>query len=408
MWSRVSAAVVGAVLVVGLFGAPAEAAATPSKVGLITFTGASLSGTNASLTLRWPAARNARSYELFISPSYSGVMKAKVYKRTSKTSITLAGLKRGATYYVTVRGVNGAKKGARASRVGRTTIVSQGTGVHEPRSVTTWNLCSEKSGCVEGGGAWSRREAAFRAFVQARRPSVLALQESKVLASGRPTAVPDYTRAVYYSSKSLFLDSSVYGVVTKGDVPRDRLDGTLRECREADDGRYGCFSLGNGKYAVWAEVEDLATGQHVIYVSVHLTSGKSDTAARTRRTEVSGLVDAVANANPEGLPVVLAGDWNSHRNRSNDWQASVLRGAGYRDAYDLARSVGRQHHNSYNDWQTTPPTSVTWGDHVDKVWVVPGRAVVRRWENAAPMAGARYAAPLVSDHNPVLVQVSLD
>lgn len=52
MWSRVSAAVVGAVLVVGLLGVPAEAAAKPSKVGLITFTGASLSGTKASLSLR--------------------------------------------------------------------------------------------------------------------------------------------------------------------------------------------------------------------------------------------------------------------------------------------------------------------------------------------------------------------
>lgn len=408
MWSRVSAAVVGAVLVVGLFGAPAEAAAKPSKVGLITFTGASLSGTKASLSLRWPAARNARSYELFISPSYSGVLKAKVYKRTSKTSITLAGLKRGATYFVTVRGVNGSRKGARASRVGRTTIAAQGSGAHAPRSVTTWNLCTEKSGCVSGGGSWSRRQAAFQAFVQARKPSVLALQESKVLASGRPTAVPGYTRAAYYSSKSLFLNPAIYGVVTKGDATRDQIDGTLRECREADDGRYGCFSLGGGKYAVWAEVEDLVTGQHVVYVSVHLTSGKGDREAAVRRTETTRLVDAVRQINPEGRPVVLAGDWNSHRNRSNDWQASVLRAAGYRDAFDLARSVGRQHHNSYNDWKTTPTTSVTWGDHVDKVWVVPGRSVVTRWENAAAMSGSRYAAPLVSDHNPVLVRLSLD
>ncbi|MCR4514606.1 endonuclease/exonuclease/phosphatase family protein [Aeromicrobium sp. 50.2.37] len=408
MWSRVSAAVVGAVLVVGLFGAPAEAAAKPSKVGLITFTGASLSGTKASLSLRWPAARNARSYELFLSTSYSGVMKAKVHKRTSKTSITLTGLKRGATYFVTVRGVNGSKKGTRASRVGRTTIASQGSGARASRSVTTWNLCTEKSGCTSGGGAWSRRQAAFQAFVKARKPSVLALQESKVLASGRPTAVPGYTRAAYYSSKSLFLNPAIYGVVTKGDTTREQLDGTVRECREADDGRYGCLDLGGGKYAVWAEVEDLATGQHVIYVSVHLTSGKGDREATVRRTETTRLVDAVRQINPEGLQVVLAGDWNSHRNRSNDWQASVLRSAGYRDAYDLARSVGRQHHNSYNDWKTTPTTSVTWGDHVDKVWVVPGRTVVTRWENAAPMSGSRYAAPLVSDHNPVLVRLSLD
>jgi exonuclease III len=358
--------------------------------------------------MTWPAARSARSYEVFVSRSYSGVMDAKVFKRTTSRSTTLTGLTPGATYYVTVRGVNGSAKGPRASRVGRTTIVAQGTGRHASRSVLTWNICSEKSGCVAGGGAWSRREATFLKVVAARRPSVLALQESKVLASGRPTAVPGYTRAAYWSSKSLFFDSSVYGLVTKDGTPREALDGSLRSCAEAPGGRYGCLDLGGGKYAVWAELQDLASGQRVVYVSAHTTSGKGETEALARRAEVRRLLAGVRTVNAEGLPVVLAGDWNSHRNRSNDYVGAELRAAGFRDAFDLARSVARQHHNSYNDWETRPTISITWGDHVDKVWVQPRRAVVSRWENSAPMTSGRYTAPLVSDHNPVLVRVSLD
>ena len=408
MSSRRWAPVVGALLVLGLLATPAGAATKPAKVGLISFTGASLSGSKATLTLSWPAARHARSYEVFVSRSYSGVLSAKVFKRTSGRATTLTGLARGATYYVTVRGVNGSAKGPRASRVGRTTIAAQGTGENPTRSVLTWNICSEKSGCVDGGGSWSRREATFQKIVAARRPSVLALQESRNLAFGRPTSVPGYTRAAYWSSKAVFFDPAVYGLVTKGETPREALDGSLRSCAEATDGRYGCLELGGGKYAVWAELEDLATGRRVVYASAHTTSGKSESSARTRQAEVTRLLAGVTALNVERLPVVLAGDWNSHRNRSNDYVGTELRRGGFRDAFDLARSVLRQHLNSYNDWRTTPTVSVTWGDHVDKVWVQPGRTVVRRWENSAPMTGSRYTAPLVSDHNPVLVRISVD
>lgn len=408
MWTRMGAVLTAAAVAIGLASAPAQAATKPAKVGLISFTGAALQGSSASLTLQWPAARHARSYEVFLSRSYGGVMDAKVFKRTASRATTLSGLVPGATYYVTVRGVNGSAKGPRASRVGRTTIVKQGTGRHDSRSVMTWNICSEKPGCISGGQGWSRRESTFLGVVAARRPAVLALQESKVLASGRPDAVPGYARAAYWSSKALFFDTAVYRLVPKGDTEPEDLDGTMRTCASAADGRYGCIDLGGGKFAVWGELEDVETRQRVIYVSAHVTSGKSETYARARQREAKRLLAGVAALNGEGLPVVLAGDWNSHRNRDNDYIGAELRKGGFRDAFDLARSVGRQHYNSYNDWETKPTISVTWGDHVDKVWVQPGRSVVRRWENSAPMTGGRYAGPLVSDHNPVLVKVSLD
>jgi endonuclease/exonuclease/phosphatase family metal-dependent hydrolase len=405
---------VGALLVLGLLAAPAGAATKPAKVGLISFTGASLSGSKATLTMTWPAARSARSYEVFVSRSYSGVMDAKVFKRTSSRTTTLSGLAPGTTYYVTVRGVNGSAKGARASRVGRTTIVSQGTGTHPARSVLTWNICSEKSECDSNGGDWKDREPTFLKTIAARRPSVLALQESKELASGRPYAIPGYTLAAYWSSKALFFDTSVYRLASSPTMPAKGREGRLTDCNNASAARYGCIAL-NGdddhpatKFAVWAELEDTTTGQHVVYVSAHTTSKSNESAARARQEEARRLMAGVRAVNPEKLPVVLAGDWNSHRNRSNDYVGAELRKGGFRDAFDLARSVARQHLNSYNDWETRPTVSVTWGDHVDKVWVQPGRAVVRRWENSAVMADGRYAAPLVSDHNPVLVRVSLD
>ena len=403
-----------AALGLGALMAPAEAATRPAKVGLVTFTGATVGETTATLSMRWPKASYARSYEIFLSRSYAGVLDAGVHKEVSTTSTTLTGLAKGATYFVMVRGVNGTAKGTRSSRVGRTTIPVQGPGNGPSLSVLSWNLCSEDSKC---GRSWAPREPGFQALVAKYDPSVLALQESISLTKNGTSAIPGYTRAAYYSSKALYLRSDVLRVV--GRPATGTAAGALgKDCpAQAPGARYGCIALGGRtaagapkgtRFAVWAEVEHVPTGRRAIVTSAHLTSGKTSSADALRRTETTNLVRATAALNPEGLPVVHAGDFNSHRNRSNDTPGAVMRAAGIRDGFDLAETVGRQHYNSYNSWRSTPTLSVTYGDHVDHVWVDPRRAEVTYWGNVAAVTGARYTTPITSDHNPVLVRLSLD
>jgi endonuclease/exonuclease/phosphatase family metal-dependent hydrolase len=376
--------------------APAEAVARPSKVGLVSFTAGSLSGGKATLTFVWPKAAGASTYEIFVSPDYDRVLdQTTPYRKTSSTSITLGGLVPGRSYFVQVRGRNSAGVGSRSSRVGRTTIVSHSATTHTNFRVMTFNVCSEKSGCMTPW-SWSTRRPRVLERITTVNPDVLTLQESKALASsdvdGAPSAVlPGYVRAFYSSSKALYFKDARFDLAARDDVPRA-----------------GSISLGNGRYAVWAELLDARNpGQHILAVSAHLTPGKDATAAALRSGETTKLLSGVAAANDTGLNVVIAGDFNSHKNRSNDTVGRVMNGAGYRDAYDLAEKVTNQHYNSYNGYAVTAATSVKWGDHVDHVWVKPALSRVLTWVQRGLRSGSKYLTPIPSDHHAVSVDVRL-
>jgi endonuclease/exonuclease/phosphatase family metal-dependent hydrolase len=337
---------------------PALAVSRPAKVGMVSFVGASLSSSGASLTITWPKTSGASSYEIFISPSYDRVLDASVYKRTTSTTITLGGLKAGQSYFLQVRGKNSAGIGSRSSRVGHTTIYQHSLVSRTPFRVMTFNLCSEAAGCNTPWSFATRRPRILER-ITAVNPDVLTLQESISLASSDSTAsvaLPGYVRAVYSNSKSLYFRDTRFDLASR-----------------PDRSPTGSISLGNSRYAVWAELIDAQNaGQHIIAVSVHLSPGKTDTAAALRKTETTKLLTSLGTINDEGLNVVIGGDFNS-----------------------------------YNGYETTPVTSMKWGDHVDHVWVRPPLSRVTRWAQHGLRSGSRYAAPIPSDHHAVSVDVRL-
>jgi endonuclease/exonuclease/phosphatase family metal-dependent hydrolase len=170
-----------------------------------------------------------------------------------------------------------------------------------------------------------------------------------------------------------------------------------------------------GRYAVWAELVDRTTSQSVIFVNVHTSFARADYALRGR--EIKNLMAAVGRLNTEGRTVVYAGDFNSNKNRgtysaaagfgSQDTVGRTFAAAGYYDAYDLARSLYHPNWNSFSGLSSKPIISRTWGDHVDHVYVRPGRTRVTRWMNAAPTRGSRYVAPIPSDHRAVMVNLNV-
>jgi len=369
---------------------PATASTTPAQVGLVSFTRASLSGDSATLTLDWGDTARARSYQIFMSRSYS-MSSPRVLSSTSSTR-TVTGLVRGVSYFFQVRAVNGGAVGSKSSRVGHTTIRSQGAGGGSTYRVMTYNLCSEKC----SGWATTRKAPAL-ARIAAFKPDVVALQEAGRLALSPPTG---YGQAAYKSAKMLWFNGNRFKVAMTTCPAGDA------SCMPAL--RSGWIALGGTRYAVWAELVDLDTEKSTIFVSVHTTPGKSDEAALLRRDETLVLVRALAKLNPEQRPVVYAGDFNSHKNRSNDYLAGVFHSRGYYDAFDLAMSLRRQHHNSYNDFSVRPVISDKWGDHVDHVWVRPGDGKVLSWQNGASIVDGRMVTPIPSDHSPVVVDVRLN
>lgn len=409
--------------------APAGAATKPGSVGLVSFTAASKS----SLTFSWHKASRATKYQVFVSTSYSGVTKARVFATTRSTVFTAKGLRAGTNYYVQVRALNGSTAGSRSARVGHRTIRAQGSATGAYYKVMTYNICSrvctENYGKHNSGyytfGRWDVRMPGAVERITTHQPSVVMLQEAQCGApsgddylAAHPTWAPvmkppeGYAAVPCRSAKQLYYNQARFEPVLPS-----------QECRVIDDpspiaavppeqctwgsvflGRHG----GGDRYALWTELIDKKDGRHVIFVSVHLVTGTSSTAIKDRNTESYKLIGAIRQINAENYPVIYGGDFNSHKGRASDSVAAAFNNRGYHDAFDLAMKLTYQHYNSYNDFQTTPRIGVTWGDHIDHVWVDPTRTRVTSWANGARLSGGKYPHPIPSDHNPVVVTVQVN
>lgn len=417
MRRSIVAAVTGLLVLAGL--QPASAATTPSQVGLVSFVGANYSRTSdtGSLSLDWPDARAARSYQVFMSRSYS--MSSTRTFTVKSSRITVSGLSRGRDYFFQVRGVNGSKHGTKSQRVGRTTIVRPGPTSAMPLRVMTYNVCSAV--CDEkqttrypwtptGPDSPPARQPRALERIAAASPDVLATQEAGEL----ETPPPGYSEAINVSAKRLYFKTSRFELA---DAPRYAY-GTKDKngCRAstAFDAQTGHIFLGRHsqgcRYAVWADLVDKATGKRFLVLNVHTVTGSSDGAVANRLIEMNVLMAAVKQINNREtpLPVVFAGDFNSHKNRDDDVVGTVMNRNGFRDAYDLARTVERQHLNSYNNFRTAPVISYKWGDHVDHVYVSPWTSRVDAWRNIVLIGSdGRLVKPIPSDHSPIVVDVRI-
>lgn len=381
---------------------PATAASKPSQVGLVTFTAKSysLSSKTTALTFSWPKARRATKYEVYISRYYS-MSRAKKYT-TRHRSKTVRGLRPGADYFVRVRAVNGSKRGSYSNRVGHTTIRRIGNSSGQTYRVMSYNVCSRV--CSK----WDARQSSAQYRVRGYMPDVLAAQEADNL------VVPaGYTQAHYKSGKRLMFKTSRFTMEPGNPEGPEVLPPLDNRCTPTRSwGSYGEISLGyhggGCRYAVWARLTDIASQRQTVFVNVHTVSGDNTPDARLRRDEIIEATKQVAAINVEGLPVVYAGDFNSHKNRSNDYLRTVFNAQGYYDAYDLAWTLKRQHNNSYNDFKVTPKISYKWGDHVDKVWMRPDQGRVLSWTNGALIKNDRMVTPIPSDHSPIIADVRIN
>lgn len=395
-----------AVLLVILAGLqPAQAATTPPKVGLVSFIAASYStktGT-AGLTVDWPDTRYAKSYQVYISRSYT-MSNAKRYGATSSAK-TFTGLVRGVPYFVQVRALNGSAVGQKSSRVGHPTILWVPPGTGPTYRVMTYNMCSQK--CSN----WSGRQPAALGRIRAYAPDVIAAQEAIYLAM---PAELGYAEAAEKSSKRLLYKtsrlSSVAPTSTVPAKPGKSSQGCDLSWPQVTKGYVFLGYHGGGcRYAVWAVLADKETKDRTLFVDVHTVAGDNETAADQRTAEITTLTREIAAINAQAkLPVVYAGDFNSHKNRANDDLALVLRKQGYYDAYDLASKLRLQHNNSYNGFDVVPRISYKWGDHVDHVWIRPSEGRILSWANGAYVSNNRMVTPIPSDHSPIVTDVRLN
>ncbi len=403
-------ALFGTLVLAGLLTAPASArTAQVQRVHVVA-------ATSTSLTLTWNKVSSVKRYELSLATNYS--MKGVKHRKLGKSNTyRITRLTPGKTYCFQVRALRGSSYGYRSQRSCKPTPVSTGAKTGTKMRVVTYNVCSMTSACAR----WTKNWQTGVKNLQAAKPDVIAFQEAgnpriadgiaPIDSDGNPTG--DYAYAAYDEQRILLYNRSTFDQAM-GEPTQEACgyNDTFDEAGEwtgeepiycpVPNPRSGLLSLGHSEYAVWAELVSKATGTHVIVTSSHLTSGKTSTNASWRKSETKNLLAKIPEINPQGYPVIHAGDFNSNKKRGSlDTVAQVMNGNGYRDGFDLAQSLVNPNWNSSLSYGTKLVYAVQWGDHVDHVWVKPSIGV-RKWQKLGNQNG-----PYPSDHFAVSVDLTV-
>ena len=180
---------------------------------------------------------------------------------------------------------------------------------------------------------------------------------------------------------------------------------------------------GKYRYAVWATFTHRATGKSFFFVNTHLEYEK-DLAGSTyfhdlRKLQAQDMV-AVIKDRSGGLPVVIAGDFNSSKKTiPENAPYDVVTEAGFIDplgnAYQSTKPIGatvekriRSNYNSYNGFAVDPPKSGNVnGTYVDYLFTSASVAVAE-WETALTLdSKGRHEGVIASDHNLIRATIEL-
>jgi len=326
--------------------------------------------------LSWKESANARQYDV-VRATDKNFTKEVVAVRTrdDKAIFTTDGLDPSTKYYFRVRPVNGQSVGPFSKEVSDETLQPATT-----FSAATFNVCSET--CSRYGS----RGRMAAALLNAAKVDIFGLQEAGGIRVGRTTNAmfsggsQGFARAAGGAkARYIFYRPAVF----------DQLNG-------------GLIALGNGRYAAWAHMKIKATGTEFYFLSLHLENGHGNDSKRA--SEMRTLVTRMSGINSDGLPVIYAGDFNSHPKRSADSPTAIFRSIGVTDS--LLKSKSEPVNARINSGHTFSTTVLASGAHVDHIFVTKD-VKVEGWEQLVRLSGGRYAKPILSDHNALKAKLTL-
>ncbi|MCD9200108.1 endonuclease/exonuclease/phosphatase family protein [Aeromicrobium wangtongii] len=424
-------------------GLAAPASARPARVAAPYVTAAS----PHTLTVEWPQVRGARRYTVHVAATpkkASRTTKRSHWSHGKKTRLKIKNLSSKRRYCFTVKAVRGGTSGKRSEPVCahtlRRTIKPGGHRV----SVATFNVCAAADNCKR----WTKkRENAIVQRIVDARADVVAIQEitRKADKLASRLAKHGYTR---YAAPTRKVDEAIYYRTAVADMavttepeqvcevepyagaedtaawrfPRHydaasqrwyafRTSSWTTEepvCRERNapvehEGRIGSPT---GASAAWAALRLKRTGQTYVFVSAHLSHGRTAKDGRLRGRETKQLIrNAERIAGP--LPIIFMGDFNSYRGGpAGDAPRKEMARAGWIDTFDASDTYTRPYVSSFNGWRPKVSTMKHWGGHIDRIFIRPSMGSTS-WRVVAKTKKRRYVGVQASDHNAVRTTILL-
>lgn len=313
--------------------------------------------------------------------------------RGTGRQFTPYGLTSGHTYYFRVRSSNAGTKSAWSP-------VTQGTfsGREQQVRIGTFNIHEETATNNQIPSWQDRRDAVVASIRQGGSPPVLAIEEGSSWTAGKcsPRQVDDLASHL----------GSQWVVAHTDPIP----------CKEPDWQRTGVYVVYNSdsyravgasghwevstsavserNFVAYQELEDISSGARMLFVSVHLQKQQSLADDKERGKEAQKLLADVAALKLD-VPVVFAGDFNSHDRRPYDGPGIVMRQAHVADAWFVAQKRIRPTYNTANNYQRRPPRTST---SIDHVYGTPGVGL-KTWNQVMKIKSGAYVGVIPSDHN---------
>ena len=379
------------------------------SVGLrpATPTGLTVARVKGAVSLSWGggAASGAQVQQATNSTFTAGVRTYKI--RGTGRQLTPVRLVTGTRYWFRVRSVNVSTSSGFTAAV---SAVASGRG--QDVRVMSYNILTLASdGTRAPGGVispWSQRRLAVASYINQVRPDLIGLQEGAAWTGAvrGPRQVDDVVGVL----------GGTYGLASTETPPNQpgyfRVGAYVLYKKTAwspvgPGGHWDIGKLpdGGSRYGVYQVLRHQSSGALLLFVTTHLYTSGGLSGDRLRQQETESLIaQARAYATQQGgLPIVYAGDFNSHEMHTLDGPAVAMNRAKIADGFWVSPNLANQQYNSANQYYRTPPAHA---DNVDHIFAEPGVGM-RGWSQVLQLANGQFSGVIPSDHNPVLTDLTI-
>lgn len=324
---------------------------------------------------------------------------------------TLAGLKAKTKYYFRVRVIDHA--GKPLSKYSKTWTGKTRT-TSPPINVLSYNVNKVSN----TSRPWESRRDAVAATILAQSPDVVALQEASPL-----TVIgADGSSMTQYDDLVQRLGSK-YQLATRKGSSGTKLAYNTSLLSVVDAGATRLTTLGSAtRYAVWAVFKDNRDGRRFFVLNTHLEPGSHavDGYNQARGKQAEEILQLIAT-HSGGLPVLLAGDFNSARTaKPANVPYVAFTGAGFVDPMDNgaaswaagqkapAENLLDPEYNSFNGYETKARrTSFPAGTYIDYI-LTDRRIRVAQFRTVVDLdRKGRFVGTIPSDHNAIVATILL-
>jgi endonuclease/exonuclease/phosphatase family metal-dependent hydrolase len=379
------------------------------SVGLkpATPTALTVTGVKGAVSLSWGggAASGAEVQQATNSAFAAGLRTYRI--QGAGRQLTPVRLVSGTRYWFRVRSVNV------STRSGFTAAVSAiPSGRAQEVRVMTYNILTLTSdGTRAAGGVispWSQRRTAAASYINQVNPDLIGIQEgaSWTGAVRGPRQVDDLVQVL----------GGTYGLAMTETPPSQpgyfRVGNYVLYKKAAwspvgNGGRWdiGTLPEGGSRYGTYQVLRHRSSGASMLFVTTHLYTPGGLAGDRLRQQQTESLIaqSRAYAAAQGGLPIVYAGDFNSHELHALDGPAVAMGRAKVADGFEVSQTFANRQYNSANQYYRTPPA---YSDNVDHIFAGPGIGM-RAWSQVLQLSAGTFRGVIPSDHNPVLADLTV-